>query len=103
MFNSQTSFPESLMSAEHLALKKQNALPKMWVINDEQEKWHHLAQIIRSALQMELFGFDVCVESGTGKCYVVDINYFPGYKGVPDLYGLILNQLQKEYYRKECY
>ena len=39
------------------------------------------------ALGLELFGLDV-IESPGGPV-VVDVNYFPGYKGVPDAGALI--------------
>lgn len=34
-------------------------------------------------LNLTLFGIDLIVEKGTGHHLVVDINYFPGYDGVP--------------------
>jgi ribosomal protein S6--L-glutamate ligase len=39
------------------------------------------------ACGLALFGLDV-IESPRGP-YVVDVNYFPGYKGVPDVAPLI--------------
>ncbi|CAI5483479.1 unnamed protein product [Closterium sp. Yama58-4] len=42
------------------------------------------ADLLRSALGLTLFGFDVLVQEGTGEHVVVDVNYFPSFKDVPD-------------------
>ncbi|EIE20963.1 hypothetical protein COCSUDRAFT_54300 [Coccomyxa subellipsoidea C-169] len=39
---------------------------------------------LREQLDFNIFGFDVIVENGTGEHYVVDINYFPSLKDVPN-------------------
>jgi ribosomal protein S6--L-glutamate ligase len=43
------------------------------------------------ALGLGLYGLDV-IESSDGP-YVVDVNYFPGYKGVPDAGALIADYI----------
>ncbi|CAI5987332.1 unnamed protein product [Closterium sp. NIES-64] len=42
------------------------------------------ADLLRSALGLTLFGFDVLVQEGTGEHVVVDVNHFPSFKDVPD-------------------
>ena len=46
------------------------------------EEIRNIATRIRSGFGLELFGCDV-IESPDGP-RVVDVNYFPGYKGCPD-------------------
>lgn len=60
---------------------------------------------IRRAFGLQLFGFDVAVgasvtehpEKGDigGRCvHVIDVNYFPGYKGVPDINAVVARLLR---------
>eukprot|EP00984_Skeletonema_dohrnii_P036233 scaffold36991_cov205-Skeletonema_dohrnii-CCMP3373.AAC.1 len=51
------------------------------------EEIEPVTNALRSAFGLDLFGFDVLVkEGGNGKeILVVDVNYFPGYKEVPNL------------------
>ena len=39
------------------------------------------ADALLSGLGLSLLGFDAIVERGTGRCFVVDVNYFPSMKG----------------------
>jgi len=41
-----------------------------------------LASILRKELKMELFGFDLLKSIKDGKYYIVDVNDFPGYRGI---------------------
>ena len=50
-----------------------------------------LADACASAFGTDLFGFDI-VQSG-GRSYVVDVNAFPGFKGVPEAAELIADYL----------
>lgn len=43
-----------------------------------------LVDCFRAELRLGLFGFDVLVDKWTGRHYLIDVNYFPGYSGVPD-------------------
>jgi hypothetical protein len=40
-----------------------------------------VAAYLRRALQLALFGFDVVVDGGSGELLVIDVNYFPNYRG----------------------
>ena len=44
-----------------------------------------LSQMIRKYFQLNLFGYDVVQRTGTQEYYIVDINYFPGFKNFKDL------------------
>lgn len=52
-----------------------------------------IAKGISGHLQLGLLGVDMIVEEGTGRIFVVDVNYFPGYSGVPDLDSKLLHLL----------
>jgi hypothetical protein len=41
----------------------------------------HIAQYLRRALGLALFGFDVVVCACTAELQVIDVNYFPNYRG----------------------
>ncbi|KAK3253943.1 hypothetical protein CYMTET_36825, partial [Cymbomonas tetramitiformis] len=43
---------------------------------------HAITKWLKDALHLTLFGFDVVVDSSTGTHVVVDVNYFPSFKGV---------------------
>ena len=51
------------------------------------EKLRILATALRSSLNLELFGADVIVDADTGRLACVDVNTFPGYKGIPDFFS----------------
>lgn len=38
--------------------------------------------ILQKELELDLFGWDLIIEEGTGRLYIIDINYFPGYDEV---------------------
>ena len=40
-----------------------------------------LTQALARELSIDLFGFDVLLESGTRNIFVVDVNVLPGFKG----------------------
>lgn len=42
------------------------------------------ADYLRRKLQLTIFGFDVVIEEGTGDHVIVDVNYLPSFKEVPD-------------------
>ncbi|KJE97194.1 hypothetical protein, variant [Capsaspora owczarzaki ATCC 30864] len=44
-----------------------------------------LAQEVGDCLQLSLFGIDVVIDSDTGENVVIDVNYFPGYVGMPNV------------------
>mmetsp|Transcript_15784 Transcript_15784/g.21988 ORF Transcript_15784/g.21988 Transcript_15784/m.21988 type:complete len:324 (-) Transcript_15784:39-1010(-) len=50
-----------------------------------------LTKSLSQSFNMQLFGYDVIVEQHHGTYGVIDINYFPGYRGVDDLDGKLLH------------
>ncbi|XP_051121309.1 inositol 1,3,4-trisphosphate 5/6-kinase 4-like isoform X2 [Andrographis paniculata] len=45
---------------------------------------NHAADWLRRTLDLTIFGFDVVVQEGTGDHVIVDVNYLPSFKEVPD-------------------
>ena len=66
-----------------------------WVTKDEIEP---VTNALRSAFGLDLFGFDVLVKGdGNDKeILVVDVNYFPGYKEVPNFPSLLAQYLTQK-------
>lgn len=54
-----------------------------------------MAQELREAFHLDIFGFDVIISSTTGEALVVDVNYFPSYKEVRDFPRLLRRFLRE--------
>nr|XP_054759050.1 inositol-tetrakisphosphate 1-kinase-like [Lytechinus pictus] len=54
-----------------------------------------LADCLHNGLQMSLIGADVIVENHTGLHYVIDVNAFPGYDGVPEFMQVLFNYIER--------
>mmetsp|Transcript_1345 Transcript_1345/g.3431 ORF Transcript_1345/g.3431 Transcript_1345/m.3431 type:complete len:596 (-) Transcript_1345:363-2150(-) len=52
-----------------------------------------IVDVLRQAFGLELFGFDILMGSNSGECFVVDVNYFPSYKEVPNFPSLLAQYL----------
>lgn len=65
-------------------------------IDPESDTLHKLAKVLRMELDMALFGVDVIVENNSGIHYIIDINAFPGYDGVPEFPQALFNHVQHE-------
>lgn len=52
-----------------------------------------IVEVLKRAFGLELFGFDILMGSNSGNCYVVDVNYFPSYKEVPNFPSLLAQYL----------
>lgn len=76
---------------DSLQIEHKNDLAK-FVTREEIEP---VTDALRSAFGLDLFGFDVLVkQGGNGKeILVVDVNYFPGYKEVPNFPSLLAQYL----------
>ena len=48
---------------------------------------------------LSLFGYDVLVEEGSGKAYIVDINYMPGYAGFDEFHEVLCDMLATSAHR----
>ncbi|XP_014667166.1 PREDICTED: inositol-tetrakisphosphate 1-kinase-like [Priapulus caudatus] len=64
-------------------------------------KLSRLVDVVRERLQLALCGIDVIVEHGTGRYAVIDINAFPGYDGVPDLFEVLLGYIVQQLDRRD--
>jgi len=85
-FDSQEPFPPHL-TIEEAELHK---LPQ-----PPMDTLKAIAQKIRSSLGLSLVGFDIIHNIDTN-CYAcVDINYFPGYSGVKDVFNVFLYHFQR--------
>ncbi|XP_033637054.1 inositol-tetrakisphosphate 1-kinase-like [Asterias rubens] len=69
-------------------LNRETVLPSNEILEE-------LVSAVTQSLQLSLFGFDVIVENDTGVHYVIDINAFPGYDGVPMFYEKLLDYIQR--------
>ncbi|XP_073434223.1 inositol-tetrakisphosphate 1-kinase isoform X2 [Dendrobates tinctorius] len=52
-----------------------------------------ISKALRQALGISLFGIDIIINNKTGQHAVIDINAFPGYEGVPEFFGELLNHI----------
>ncbi|KAM9294320.1 LOW QUALITY PROTEIN: inositol-tetrakisphosphate 1-kinase-like [Gastrophryne carolinensis] len=52
-----------------------------------------VSKALRKALGISLFGIDIIINNKTGQHAVIDINAFPGYEGVPEFFGDLLNHI----------
>lgn len=52
-----------------------------------------IVEALKNAFGLELFGFDILMGSNSGNCFVVDVNYFPSYKEVPNFPSLLARYL----------
>lgn len=51
----------------------------------------HVAKSLSVALGLHMYGFDVIRCSKSGKLVVIDVNFFPSFRAVPDVNGKILD------------
>jgi len=87
-------------SSQNIHQQQEHDSPRMGPKNDlarfvTREEIEPVTNALRSAFGLDLFGFDVLVkEGGNGKeILVVDVNYFPGYKEVPNFPSLLAQYL----------
>ena len=52
-----------------------------------------LANILANGLNLKLFGFDLIKPLNKRKYYLIDLNDFPGFKGIPNIEDIIVNYL----------
>jgi len=58
-----------------------------------EEEVKPIVEVLKRAFGLELFGFDILMGSNNGECFVVDVNYFPSYKEVPNFPSLLAQYL----------
>ncbi|EFA81210.1 Ras-related GTP-binding protein [Heterostelium album PN500] len=60
-----------------------------------------ISKQIQKDLGLTLFGFDVITDISTKKSAIVDLNYFPGYIGIPDFNSILLDHILNVYKEKK--
>ena len=55
------------------------------------EELQTLAKALRHEIKMELFGADLLVDSDSDRIACIDVNPFPGYRGIPDFHSVLSN------------
>jgi len=77
--------------------KVQEDLCKSSVLSPLSEKYMALipawVKIMRTVLNLSLFGFDLILGSGDKKPIIIDINYFPGYDGFENFHEILSDML----------
>ncbi|ORZ16260.1 inositol-tetrakisphosphate 1-kinase [Absidia repens] len=58
------------------------------------DRLQQMADTLQGQLGLTFYGFDVLLESVTNNYYVVDINYFPGFKNFPKFQSVFVNILK---------
>lgn len=88
MFNSQVQLPQvsSLTSQKFeslLGIPGDVPHPSMDLVQS-------IARSIGEVANLSLFGFDIIRDNSTGKYAVIDLNFFPSYRGVEGLHEALL-------------
>ena len=69
------------------------------ISGDDEDLLKECAGWLRAKLGVALFGFDALKEKGTGKVAIIDVNYFPSFKGIPtaasDLTKAVVSRLSE--------
>lgn len=91
VFNSQEPLPEVMRSSNAVA----NKLPMKEITATDDSPFADISAKLRRVMDIDLFGYDCVVDSATGKCFVVDVNYLPGYSGVDGLFDILVEYLEK--------
>ncbi|ORY98573.1 inositol-tetrakisphosphate 1-kinase [Syncephalastrum racemosum] len=61
----------------------------------DRARLQRIASCLQEQLGLTFYGFDVLLQYHTGVHYVVDVNYFPSFKNVPDFQDIFLQILKK--------
>ncbi|EAR85078.1 inositol 1, 3, 4-trisphosphate 5/6-kinase (macronuclear) [Tetrahymena thermophila SB210] len=86
-FDSQKGFKEQLPIQVPDKLENPNSTLHKDLIQD-------LSKLIRDYFNLNIFGYDIVQRTGTQEYYIVDINYFPGFKNFNDVNGKFLKLYQ---------
>ncbi|XP_055879095.1 inositol-tetrakisphosphate 1-kinase-like [Biomphalaria glabrata] len=77
-----------LNAVDYATLENQPTKPD-WVYLDR------LGQSMREAMELDLFGFDVIMDSETNQYGIIDINFFPGFEAIDNFFGILLEHIVK--------
>ena len=70
----------SSAQADHILLSKDKSV----AVTVDEKLIGTIARSVQKLFELNLVGVDVIVDRCTGDYAVIDVNYFPGYEGVPD-------------------
>lgn len=93
-FDSQKPFPENVLGPD----KELNEKKKVPVSEaDVAKTFTPLSNELRKTMRSDLFGYDMLVNEKNGDYYIVDINYFPLFSSVDNLYEVMYQFLKKKH------
>uniref|UniRef100_A0A0B6ZCP2 Inositol-tetrakisphosphate 1-kinase n=1 Tax=Arion vulgaris TaxID=1028688 RepID=A0A0B6ZCP2_9EUPU len=75
-----------LNAVDYATLQDQPTKPD-WVYLDQ------LGQSMRETMELDLFGFDVIIDSETSQYGIIDINFFPGFEAIDSFFELLLEHI----------
>jgi len=65
-------------------------------------KLEDLALRMKDKFQLNLFGVDVIIDNTTGKYAIIDINAFPGYDGMPNVFQVLSQLIESSINDSKC-
>lgn len=77
VFNSLKSLPVAQEDNASADLKDSNHFIDLELVS-------HAAKCLKNSLGLTIFGFDVVIQEGSGDHVIVDLNYLPSFKEIPD-------------------
>jgi len=93
-FDSQKPFPENLLGPD----KQLNEAKKLPVSqNEDNNTFIPISNELRKITRSDLFGYDLLIDEKTGEYFICDINYFPLFSSVENLYDVMYNFLTKKF------
>ncbi|CAO3587067.1 unnamed protein product [Absidia cylindrospora] len=86
--SSTQSLPQAVLSSDatHIQAQKEALI--------DYDRLQQIADTLHGQLGLTFYGFDVLLESVTNNYYVVDVNYFPGFKNFPQFQSVFVNILK---------
>uniref|UniRef100_A0A0B7BDI7 Inositol-tetrakisphosphate 1-kinase n=1 Tax=Arion vulgaris TaxID=1028688 RepID=A0A0B7BDI7_9EUPU len=77
-----------LNAVDYATLEDQPIKPD-WVYLDK------LGHSMRETMELDLFGFDVIIDSKTSQYGIIDINFFPGFEAIDSFFSMLLEHIVK--------
>ncbi|BFZ07111.1 hypothetical protein BsWGS_10150 [Bradybaena similaris] len=77
-----------LNAVDYATLQDQPTKPD-WVYLDR------LGQSMRQTMELDLFGFDVIIDSETRQYGIIDVNFFPGFEAIDNFFGILCEHIVK--------
>ncbi|KAL0490468.1 inositol-tetrakis phosphate kinase [Acrasis kona] len=104
-FNSQAKLPDTLITQKnsdlHDSVTFKTITPLLSLEKEKREMFDNASKLICDSLDIYLLGYDLVTDSKTGKSFVVDVNYLPGFKGVDNLPEKLLAHMLERYEKRK--